>query len=371
MHADVSQDEGRDGSTPGEASSVPAQSFSPRLLYLDMNVWVDMARGCAGSDSAWVDTRAQLIQATQDGQLVVPLSPAHYLELWHRRDNASRRRVAELMRDVTGYATIPSPHVVRQREADAVVKAWAEPNAPSPTPPDLLGRGAAHAFGRPDGRFRFVESVASPDGEVPEGPATQPPVGWEQLREHPDWEWFQLYGMDEVIPEDTGFDRAPEHRFGSSELDHELRVRDWLRTHPGERSRHYDMVVAEEFLSIREYVEVSCRERQVPPPEPLRTGNWGPDSAEAMRHLVQSIPSTDVWATLRHLKHRDLNLPWEQHDWTDMWALSVAIPYCDAVVTEKRWAHLATVGGLSRRYGTSIGHGRRAIEAELELVGRD
>ena len=369
MHADVSQSEGHVGSNPSVASGVPVQSFLPCVLYLDMNVWVDMARGCAGSDSAWPGIRARLTQATQDGQLVVPLSPAHYLELWHRRDNASRRRVAELMRDVTGYATIPSPHVVRQREADAVVKTWAEPTIPSPTPPDLLGRGAAHAFGRPDGRFRFVESVASPDGEVPEGPATQPPVGWEQLREHPDWEWFQLYGMDEVIPEDTGFDRVPEHRFGSSQLDQELRVRDWLRTHPGERSRHYDMVVAEEFESIREYVETVCRERRVQPPEPLRTGNWGPDSAEAMRGLVRSIPSADVWATLRHLKHRDLNLPWEQHDWTDMWALSVAIPYCDAVVTEKRWAHLATVGGLGRRYGTSVSHGRRAIEAELELVG--
>jgi hypothetical protein len=74
-------------------------------------------------------------------------------------------------------------------------------------------------------------------------------------------------------------------------------------------------------------------------------------------------------STLRFLKHRDLNLPWDQHDWTDMWALSVAIPYRDVVVTEKRWAHLATSGGLGSRYGTSVTSGRHAIEAELELVG--
>lgn len=129
------------------------------------------------------------------------------------------------------------------------------------------------------------------------------------------------------------------------------------------------MVLAEEFGSVREYVENACRENRMRPREALRTGNWAPESAGAMRTLVRSMPSADVWSTLRFLKHRDLNLPWEQHDWTDMWALSVAIPYCDVVVTEKRWAHLATVGGLVSRYRTSVGHGRRAIEEELERVG--
>lgn len=345
------------------------QSSSPRILYLDMNIWVDMSRGCAGSDPVWSQVRDQLTHAAQARRIVVPLSPAHYLELWHRRDLASRRQVAELMRDITGYATIPSPHVVRQLEARGLVGTWVDSSTAMPTGRDLLGHGAAHAFGRPDGRFRFVESVASPDGTVPEGPAVEPLPDWEQVREHPGWEWFQLFGFKEAIPEELGFDRTPEHRSGSQQLDHELRVRDWLRSHPQHRRLHQDMVVAEEFESVREYVEAVCRERRVLPPEALRTGNWGPESAEAIRGLVRSIPSADVWSTLRFLKHRDLNLPWEQHDWTDIWALSVAIPYCDAIVTEKRWAHLVTVGGLGRRYLTSIGHGRRAVERELELVG--
>ncbi|GHS84905.1 hypothetical protein AGMMS50218_01080 [Actinomycetota bacterium] len=339
---------------------------APRVLYLDMNLWVDMARGCAQAEPSWLQVRDHLIQAAQAGHIVVPLSPAHYLELWHRRDSASRRQVAELMKDVTAYATIPSLHVVRQHEARGLVGTWADPSGSMPTGTDLLGHGAAHAFGRPYGRFRFVENTASSDGAVLEGPAVDPTPEWEKAREHPGWEWFQLYGLDEAIPEELGFDRTPEHRFGSQQLDHEIRVRDWLRSHPQERRRHQDMVVAEEFESVREYVEAVCHETRVRPPEALRTGNWGPESAEAVRGLVRSIPSADAWSTLRFLKHRDLNLPWEQHDWTDMWSLSVAIPYCDAVVTEKRWAHLATVGGLGRRYETSVGYGRHAVERELE-----
>lgn len=112
------------------------------------------------------------------------------------------------MRDATGYTTIPPPHVVRQLEARGLVGTWVDPLGQMPTSTDLLGHGAAHAFGRPDGRFRFVESVASLDGTIPEGTTAEPPAGWEQLREHPKWEWFQLFGLEEVIPAESGFDRT-------------------------------------------------------------------------------------------------------------------------------------------------------------------
>jgi hypothetical protein len=151
----------------GEA---PDDSTS-RAIYLDMNVWVEMARGCADSKPAWLRIRDQLIRGVSEGEIVVPLSPAHYLELWHRRDHDSRRDVAKLMRDVTGYVSIPSPHVVRQHEARELVESWMGDGA-ALGKADLIGRGAAHAFGRPDGRLRFVESIATADG-VPEGPAVQ------------------------------------------------------------------------------------------------------------------------------------------------------------------------------------------------------
>jgi len=111
--------------------------------------------------------------------------------------------------------------------------------------------------------------------------------------------------LDEAIPAESGFDRTPEHRFGSLQLNHELRVRDWLRSNPQGRQRHRDMIVAEEFESIREYVEDACREANVRPPQALQAGSWGPESADAMRGLVRSVPSADTWSTLRFLKHRD------------------------------------------------------------------
>jgi hypothetical protein len=373
----VSASAGDGGGARGGASSVrslgflvmSSQSAAPRALYLDTNVWVDITRGCSRSDSAWLEIRDRLAQAVDADKLVLPLSPAHYLELWHRRDSASRRQVALMMRDLTRYKVIPSAHVVRQLEARALVRSWVDPTAKMPKVSELIGNGAAHAFGRPDGRFRFVESIASADGETPEGQPADPPNGWEQARQHPDWEWLQLFGTEELVNAERDFDRTPEHRFGSAQLSHELSVRDWLRSHPEARSQFRDIVIAEEFETMRDYIEGACRVMRVQPPEALRKGGWGPTSASAIQALVRAAPSSDCWATLRFMKHRDLNMPWEQHDWTDLWSLSVAIPYCDAVVTEKRWAHLASAGGLTKRYETTVGHGKQAMLRELERAG--
>jgi hypothetical protein len=100
--------------------------------------------------------------------------------------------------------------------------------------------------------------------------------------------------------------------------------------------------------------------------------------AEAMRAFVLGLPSVDVLVTLREWKHRDLSHPWEQHDQTDIHALSVAIPYADVVVTERRWAHLANASGLAKRYETNVcglsefgSWWRRCPAATLTLGVRD
>jgi hypothetical protein len=51
-----------------------------------------------------------------------------------------------------------------------------------------------------------------------------------------------------------------------------------------------------------------------------------------------------------------------------MTALSVALPYCDAVITERRWAHLARASGLAARYGTDVSFGVSALEALLDRL---
>ena len=91
----------------------------PIVVYLDMNVWVSMARGSSRGDQRWTAARFALEEDVSRGQAGVPSS--------------------------------------------------------LPSTSDVLGHGAAHAFGSPHGRFRFVESLTSADSAVSEGQAVVPP----------------------------------------------------------------------------------------------------------------------------------------------------------------------------------------------------
>lgn len=95
------------------------------------------------------------------------------------------------------------------------------------------------------------------------------------------------------------------------------------------------------------------------------------DPPEAMRALVAGLPTVDVLATLRREKHRDLTHPWEQHDLSDLIMLSTTVPYCDAVVTERRWAHIVQTSGLASKYRTEMGAGLAGLRAALDPVTED
>lgn len=170
-------------------------SPGPKAVYLDMNVWVSMVRGTVKGDSEWMAARSALEMAVKKEQIVIPLSVAHYLELWHRRDQRSREQVGAAMQDLTGYTTIPSPHLVRRSEVRSLITRLSGRSSGTLSFSDLVGHGATHAFGSPYGRFRFVESLASSDSTVKEGARVLPPKVWDELElSGPKWEWLQLVG---------------------------------------------------------------------------------------------------------------------------------------------------------------------------------
>ena len=78
------------------------------------------------------------------------------------------------------------------------------------------------------------------------------------------------------------------------------------------------------------------------------------DAAEGLTALLHALPSRDVIFDLRRLRHADGQTRWEANDLNDLGALSVALPYCDIVVTEKQLRHLADQAGIPDRYNTAV-----------------
>ncbi len=72
------------------------------------------------------------------------------------------------------------------------------------------------------------------------------------------------------------------------------------------------------------------------------------------RSFTDSMPAGDAWISLLTAAHRNPQSHWRANDIFDFDALSVAIPYCDIVATDRHAARLANASGLPSRLGTVV-----------------
>jgi len=219
----------------------------------------------------------------------------------------------------------------------------------------------------PCGRFRFVQSLASGDGSVAEGPSVPATSVWDEVtREGPGWEWINLAGLDDVVRSPgwsahrpTG--SAPPTCIRSCASASSSTTTAWAS------GRLEDLVVTDELESLTDTINDTCLAANTDPYGLFLEQAAYTDPPEAMRAFVASLPSVDTSsARLRLWKHRDRSHPWEQHDRVDFISLAAPVPYCDVVLTEKRWAHLIKASRLAANYRTEVGHGVAALEALVD-----
>jgi hypothetical protein len=77
-------------------------------------------------------------------------------------------------------------------------------------------------------------------------------------------------------------------------------------------------------------------------------------SRESIRAFADSMPSADVHTTLVEAAHRNRQKSWSPNDIFDVDALSIAVPYCDVVVTERYASHVLHAAHLPRGTKTEV-----------------
>lgn len=340
-------------------------NFLPAVVYLDMNVWVALAKGLKGQDPAWARRYALLAEAVDAEDVVIPLTAGHYLELWNRSNRESREDIGRVMQRLSKFKTLAPIQTVLGMEINAYVGRLAGDDSRVDSS-DLLGYGSSHAFDSPYGRFRFVESLASDDGSVPEGDAVEPPPEFVSPPEGAAWEWIQLVGLPEVLAS-PGVDRTPSHRLGTANAEEELRIRELMAGDAQIKARLRDFLIADVITSLFETINDVCTRAGISSYALFFDHPEHTTPPEAMRAFIAELPTGDAFVTLREHKHRDATHPWEQHDRIDLQSLAATLPYVDMVITERRWAHLCRASGLARRYQTLV-HSLRDIDTALQKV---
>lgn len=306
----------------------------PALIYLDLNHYIYLARAVAGETvpDGYHSLLLAAHRAQQQGRAIFPLSATHYVEMSRIRDPAQRVAVAGVMEDLSGFQVLLGRVTIAELEIDAMLDALlgTETAGPQVT---LLGASFGWAFGMRGGlTIRDAEgndSTASMremmgdrefDRIMAEASLT---LERGMLAGPPDEELPALQAMG-YAPEkahEMTEQRAQQERDLAARLDADDRWR---------RGRLRDVIGASELT--HEWMNLITRAVLA---RGTSLGEVVREDRVLMRAFADGMPSSRVAITLKTRYHRNGRHQWTVNDIHDIDALAIAVPYCDAVFTDK------------------------------------
>jgi hypothetical protein len=325
----------------------------PALIYLDLNHYIYLARAAAGE--AVPDGYGNLLQAARTarrrGRAVFPLSATHYVEMSGVQDPRQRVAVAAVMEELSGFQVLLGRVTIAELEIDGILDALCCAETQGPRIP-LLGTGFGRAFGMHGGLV-----IRDADGNDCSSSMRDKMGGSEferfmaqanqtmeraMLAGPPDEELPALRAMG-YAPEATHQmteQRAQQEREQAARLDADNRWR---------RGRLRDVIGARELAS--EWIDQLTRAvlaRGTSIGEVIR------EDRTIMRAFADGMPSSRVAISLKTRYHRNGQHQWTSNDIHDIDALAVAVPYCDAVFTDKAARNALASSAEIRPLGTFL-----------------
>lgn len=280
-----------------------------------------------------------------------PLSVGHYVETWRGGDADRRRRLAQVMTELSCGRTLARPPDLCDNELDALIADMTECELPR-TPWPALGWGYGHASGlRPD----FPREALSLSFEL------------EHLSRRPD-------GFD---------DHGHGHRdFGDLYRDAEQGLVAGRQQRPLSADMNEAVLAVSGVIEIWENIEWALERAglsaealgpigRVRPDVPADQGGAVlNDVLPYARGFIERLPTRDAALRLRIERHRNPSNKWESNDMIDIAYLACATVHCDVVVTEKQWVHELGRSGLLELHNTVALHDVAALpQALAELAG--
>ena len=326
----------------------------PTVVYLDLNHWIGLAQAatCHPQGSRHLQLLEVARARRSERSAVFVLSGQHYQEMSLIRDPRQRGHLASVMEELSGFATLLARPSVMRLEVEAAIDLATGTTTNSFEPVPLLHVGFAHAFGKVGG-LRIGSRDGTPAAIIrqtwPGGPhAYDVLLADLQLRA----EREMLAGpsnddIDELLA--RGYvPRAAEvgqEQRALQEREQAARFEEFSKWRKG-RIRD---VVGARYVAIElfDMFSESLARRGLDLEEV-----WG--GVDAARNFVDSMPSGDVHVSLQVAAHRNPQSTWSSNDYFDIDALSLAVPYCDIVLTEKHRCHALQSEGCSRRLGTIV-----------------
>jgi hypothetical protein len=304
-----------------------------RIVYLDQKGWIDLAKIHYGAPSKEKELVERILEGSDEGKLVFPLSISH-LDETMRISNARRRnQLASLMAEVSkGYAFQPYVRLVIHVEVLNIV--LRKLGLPAQNVRDLvLGRGISNLIG---GKPQLILKRGAKSLELPQEIKKKLSERLEST------ETIELAlkqkrprSLDKGMKE--SIEKMEKIRGELARIkDNDLRKRLFL-------ARNLSEMVLPELAKI--LYENRLPADFVIKEKPTREDIYG---------FLDSVPTALCFLTLIYQRDQQFQRPIEMNDFNDIWFLTLAIPYSDIVVTEKMFASIAKRAKLDRKCKTVI-----------------
>jgi hypothetical protein len=320
------------------------------VVYLDLNHWIGLAQASVGhvKGSSFAETLEACRAARSAGTALFVLSGTIYAEMLKIKDPAQRQTLAEVMEELTDFATLVSRVVVMECEISAMLDPFAKvPSLLSQVP--LIGRGVRHAFGLSSGITIMGPTGDETVREVISAHRVEDIIAEAFMRfersvlrgpsDNQEAEELRALGWNREAVNQIAENRAAQERYLTNKLDAE---------HPWRSGRLRDVVSMRELLiEFQDILPRALNERGLVLADVIT-------DEESSRAFVRAMPSTEVSIELKRAWHRNGQKQWIANNIYDVDAMALAIPYCDVVVTEKACHHILSVAGLGERMHTAL-----------------
>lgn len=331
-------------------------SRPPKLVYLDLLHWIQLAKAMAGhSDGASTrEALAECLAARQDGTALFPIADAIYIEVLKIARHRQRRDIRQAIEALSGYYVVTSRPTIANHEVECMLDQFVGRSRRPINTMNYLDWGVARAFGQVGG-FR----IRSDTGE---DITDEVRTSWQQGSEAFD---LLLASAELMLQRQTldgpaspqeeqslrqyGWEPNGAMRISENRARQELEQVARFDSDPRWRSgRIRDVVAAREVLiEINEMLCTGLADRGATLHDVF-------DSPQVTRRQLDVMPSFDVSVTMKTEYHRDPNHRWTTNDIHDIDALASAMPYCDIVVTDRAVAAHANRSGLAERLDTVV-----------------
>lgn len=289
-----------------------------RIIYLDQNKWIELARAASGKAAAELIQVLDILRESKRlGLNVFPLSLGHFIETNKRRDLQSRSRLGSLMWELSDNWTLANPAAIQRWELDRALAITLNRRL-NERAFSLLGQGIAHASDHLESAIRL-----DPNRVLPDDLRGSLEKQADRLVTESVLTGISPWG-EPAKPDLSG----PAKKFSDGLLQARARL---LSADPGLQKR---AGYAQVLVDMLEDLERALAFHSIPEAEFFALG------AEGLTRFVDAMPSIRLDMHLRQQWVRNQQLKTRLSDLNDFGYVGTAAAYCDVVVTENQLADL-------------------------------